>query len=211
LLRLDPTSIDPDDGGLIFDIGAAPLIDRVQVMLIDRNVVITATIFSWSEQSARWVRMINGTFHHVGRDDRIVVSEPVAIGPLRTARLKVLVERGQKDASMQLEVGWRPDTMLFLAQGAAPYTLAAGRAEDALLGFPQQRVFGVDAISELAAKNGDSGTATLGPRYALGGEMLQTPAPTTNWSRIALWTGLMLGVIFVSYMAYRIVRDHKTQ
>lgn len=210
-LRLDPTSVDPEDGGLVFDIGAAPLIDRLQVLLTERNVVVGATIYSWSEPSGRWQRMINGTFHNVGRNDRTVVSEPVAIGPLRTSRLKVLVERGQKDAPMQLEVGWRPDTLLFLAQGTAPYTLAAGRAEDLEQGFPQQRIFGVDAISVLAEKNGDSGTATLGARYALGGKMLRSDAPAWNWSRFALWTGLALGVLFVGFMAFRILRDHKKQ
>ena len=205
-LRLDPASVDAEDGGLVFDIGGEPLIDRLQLLLTERNVVITATVFSWSESAGRWTRLLNGTFHHVGRDGRAVVSEPVAVGPLRTSRLKVLVERGQQDAPLQLELGWRPDTLLFLAQGNPPYVLAAGRAEDRQQGFPQQRIFGVDAITDLAAKNGDSGTATLGPRYPLGGKLPQSVSPPLNWPQLALWLGLALGVAFVAYMAFRIIR-----
>lgn len=210
-LRLDPSSTDPEDGGRIFDIGGAALIDRIQVLLSEPNVVVTAVIFYWAEPAARWTRIIDGSFHHVGHDNKAVVSEPLSIGPLRTSRLKVVILRGQKDAPLQLEVGWRPDTLLFLAQGTAPYTLAVGRAEDSKQGFPQQRVYGVDAISELAAKNGASVAATLGPRFSLGGESQLTIVTPGNWSQIALWMGLAFGVLFVSYMTYRIIRDQKIQ
>jgi hypothetical protein len=208
-LRLNPSSVDAEDGGRIFEIGGTPLVDRVQLLLSEQNVVVTATIFYWSEPAGRWTRIVDGNFHHVGRGNNAVVNEPVAIRPLRTSRLKVLITKGQIDAPLKLELGWRPDTLLFLAQGSAPYTLVAGRAEDSHQGFPQQMIYGVDSISELAARKGNAGIATLGPRYPLGGtEKLSVTIPR-NWSRILLWLGLALGVLFVGYMAYRIVRDPK--
>jgi hypothetical protein len=210
-LRLDPSSIDADDGGRIFDIGGAPLIDRVQLLLSEQNVVVTASVFYWSEPAGRWTRIVSGSFHHVGRGNKAVLSEPVAIGPLRTSRLKVLIAKGQADAPLQLELGWRPDTLLFLAQGTAPYTLVAGRAEDSQQGFPQQKIYGVDSISDLASKNGNAGVATLGTKYSLGGSDKLTVEVPRNWSRILLWAGLAFGVLFVGYMAYRVIRDPKMQ
>ena len=210
-LRLAASSTDAVDGGRIFELGGAPMIDRIQLLLREQNVVVKATVFYWSEPAARWTRIVEGSFHHVGRGNNAVVNEPVAIGPLRMSRLKVLITKGQIDAPLELEIGWRPDTLLFLAQGGPPYTLAVGRAEDSQQGFPQQSIYGVDAISDIASKNGNAGTAMLGPRYPLGGsDKLRATAPR-NWSRILLWAGLAFGVLFVGYMAYRIVRDPKEQ
>jgi hypothetical protein len=209
LLRLDSSAVDEADGGRVFEIGGAPLIDSVQVLLTEPNVVVTAAVYSWSGPAGRWTRLISGNFHHIGRGDNVVTSDAVTIAPLRSSRLKVVITHGQQDTPMQLQVAWRPDKLLFLSQGSGPFTLATGRADDSIEGFPQQSIFGVSSIRDLAEENGNTASAMLGPRFPLGGTSRMSAMPARNWRVIALWIGLAFGVAFVGFMAFRIIRDQK--
>lgn len=113
--RLDPSGIDPDDGGWIYSLGGAPVVDQLRVVLPEPNTVISARVMYWSERGDRWLEAGHGSYHHIIRDDNAVMSEPIRIGRIRSSRFKVIVTRGPTNASVQLEVGWRPDRLLFLA------------------------------------------------------------------------------------------------
>lgn len=201
---------DAEDGGRIFSLGGAPKIDRLRIVLPETNTVVAANIYLWSENQGRWYRVMQGSWHHIGRGNNIIESDPVEISRTRSSRIKVVVMRGQPDAELQLEVGWRPDTLLFLAQGSAPYTLATGRAASAETGYPQQSTYGVRSITSLATDNRQA-TATLGPRYSLGGAGQLHIEETTDWRTLILWFGLALGVGFVGFMAIRILRETENQ
>jgi hypothetical protein len=209
-ITLGQSEIDAADGGRIFSLGGAPKIDRLRILLPETNTVIAASIYLWSGNQGRWYRVTQGSWHHIGRGDNVIKSDPVKISRTRSTRIKVVVTGGQPDAELQLEVGWRPDTLLFLAQGPAPFTLAAGRAADAETGFPQQSTYGVTSIASLATDNRQA-TATLGTRYSLGGADQLQIEEVTDWRTVILWLGLALGVGFVGFMATRILRETGNQ
>ncbi|MDA0993697.1 MAG: DUF3999 family protein [Proteobacteria bacterium] len=208
---LTQSEIDADDGGRVFSLGGAPKIDRVRVVLPVSNTVITSDVYLWSESQGRWYRVIQENWHHIGQGDSIIESDAVDISRTRSSRVKVVVTHGQPDAEIHLEIGWRPDTLLFLAQGPAPYTLATGRAVDAESGFPQHRTYGVRSITSLASGNGQASVATLGSRIALGGTDRLHTDDKVDWRTLTLWFGLALGVAFVGFMAMRIMRESKGQ
>jgi hypothetical protein len=207
---LSHSDIDPTDGGAIYSLNATPKIDQLRIVLPDLNSVITANVFLWSESQQRWYRVADGPWHRIGRGDNIIESAAISIPRARSSRIKVVVTGGQPNTAMQVEVGWRPDTLLFLAQGPAPYTLVAGRAADAQAGYPQQSKYGVQSIAGLATDNTPATTATLGPRRALGGANQMQLKKSTDWRTLILWLGLVLGVGFVGFMAARILRDSKS-
>ncbi len=209
-VTLEADSIDTEDGGRIFQLGGAPKIDSIRLVLTEPNTVISARIFFWSEYRHRWMQAGYGSYHHIGRGSNTVMSEALPVANVRSSRFKVIVTRGQPDVAMRLEVGWRPDTLLFLAQGSAPFTLAAGRASDAENNFPQQRMYGVRSIAGLAENNGRATDASLGPRYALGGPDRLRVEQAINWRTFALWVALALGVTFVGFMASKVIRDLKS-
>lgn len=211
LVTLDAEGTDPDDGGRIFSLGGAPNVDQLRVMLPEPNSVVTAQVYYWSERHDHWIAAGHGTWHHIIRDGNAVMSEPVKISRMRTGHFKVVVFRGPPDLRTQLEVGWLPDKLLFLAQGQPPFTLAAGNAEDALHDFPQQRIYGAASLTELARRDGDIVTASLGPRFELGGPARLVAAMPIDWRTVLLWLGLVLGVVFVGFMAFKTIRELKTQ
>ena len=206
-ISVDTAGIDAEDGGRIFSLGGAAMIDQVRLVLPDANTILSASIFLWSETQQRWYRVLQGSWHHIGRGEQRIESSAEKIPRTRTSRIKVVVSAGQPGAAMGLEVGWLPDTLLFLAQGPGPYILATGRAADREAAFPQQRFYGVGSITALASENRQSVSATLGQRYALGGTDRLRIVKTFDWRTLALWLGLALGVGFVGFMATKIMRE----
>lgn len=209
-ITLESSGTDSADGGRIFELGGAPKVDRFRVLLTEPNTVISARVYFWSESQQRWAQAERGSYHYIGKGQQSVRNDWSRLDPVRTRRLKIVQTSGQPDAAMQLEIRWRPDTLLFLAQGRGPFTLVAGSARDAESGYPQQRMFGDRAIAKLATGTRTATSASLGSRYPLGGPESLTSASPPDWRKIALWLGLGLGVAFVGFMASRVIRELKS-
>jgi hypothetical protein len=77
--------------------------------------------------------------------------------------------------------------------------------------FPQHRIYGDRSIATLAEKNGGVVTASLGPRYPLGGPERLVETRQINWRTIVLWIALVMGVLFVGFMASKTIRELKSQ
>lgn len=210
-VTLDSSGTDPDDGGRIFSLGGAPVVDQVRVVLPEPNTVISAQVFYWAKRREQWLPISRGSYHHIIRNNNAVMSDPLKMKKTRTDQFKVVITRGPADALIQLEVGWRPDRLLFLAQGQAPFTLATGSADDKMRQFPQQRIYGARSLADLAEKNGGVVTAALGARYSLGGAQRLVATRQINWRTFLLWFGLVMGVAFVGFMATKTIRELKSQ
>lgn len=206
----DADSVDPEDGGIIFDMGGAPFVDRIRVMVMEPDSVISARVYLWLDRQGRWIEASTGSFYFIGRGSQTVRNDWSSIQRNRSSRFKVVQTAGRPDSRLRLEVSWRPDSLLFLAQGRAPFTLVAGSADDASNGFPQQRIFGDRSIAGLATGTRTASPAQLGPRYSLGGPASLQPSNPTDWRKLLLWLGLGLGVAFVGYMASRVIRELKS-
>ncbi|MBF8293285.1 MAG: hypothetical protein HW392_2112, partial [Steroidobacteraceae bacterium] len=206
-LTLSPTGRDKADGGYLYDTGGWASIDRVALALPEDNSLVRASIHSWDPVAKRWQRVHNGLFYHLRRDGNALASEPVAHSPQRSARWKVIVERGAAELQVGLTLGWRPDRLLFIAQGESPWRLVAGNADDARNDFPQERRFSDPEMRKLLEDAGPVGAATLGDRVELGGPMRLEPARSPSWRRWMLWLGLVAGVMLVGGMAWRLMRQ----
>jgi len=109
-----------------------------------------------------------------------------------------------------LRLGWRPDRLVFLAQGRAPYQLVAGNAnaqEDPAHGV------GVTALRGDAIANGtpwQPGEARLGARQVRAGEGAYEPAPELpiprDWKTWILWAVLIAGALIVVWFALSVLR-----
>lgn len=211
-LVLDPVGRDEDDGGLIFDAGAALPVDQVDLRLPGDNTAISITLYSAATADAPWRRVHKGIFYHLRGGGEALANAPASIDGARARRWKVVIARGRADVPVQLELGWRPDRLAFVAQGSGPYRLVAGSGADVEAAFPQEQVFGDSAIFGFARDNDLIGAATLGPRTELGGpaRLRFEPEPEPiDWSRWLLWIGLVGGVLLVAYLSLALGRQLK--
>jgi hypothetical protein len=121
----------------------------------------------------------------------------------------VLVKNGADLSGGQLELGWKPDKLVFVARGNGPYQFIAGRAADSHEDFPQIKL-NENAIINLAENSDLVAEAKLGPRYEIAGpKKLETPY-RPEWGKWLTWTGLIAGVLVVGFMAVNLLRQMKS-
>lgn len=205
-ITLDSSGMD-EDGGLLFDLGGNVPIDRIQVRIGGDNSVVRGRLYAWSGD--RWANFQEGVFYNLRRNGAGVTNEPLAVPERRSQRWKLKIVTGRSDGPVQLKLGWRPERLIFLAQGDAPYTLAAGRAADRADNFPHARLYGDQAIFNLALGSDDASiaVASLGSRQLIGGaDQLVIPVKR-NWQQGLLWAALVLAVVVVGGIAVNLLRQ----
>jgi hypothetical protein len=106
-----------------------------------------------------------------------------------------------------LELGYVPDRVVFLAQGARPYRLVAGSSTSRHGGAPVEY-----ALSQLRASAGGDWQpplAALGTRGDFHGESALAPPPSTtprSWRTWMLWAVLVLGATIIAGLALSLLR-----
>lgn len=154
----------------------------------------------WRRAASPWVayRLQSG-----GRTD---ASPPQALDGMRRDRhWRLTATRGATTDLPQLRLGYRPETLVFVAQGEAPFALAAGsartRRDDAPL---------VELVAALRQQRGPAwqpALATLGPDRTLAGEAALAPAPPQrDWKAWLLWGLLVAGALLVAGFAFSLLR-----
>ena len=105
-----------------------------------------------------------------------------------------------------LRLGYRPEVVVFLAEGDAPFALLAGSARAARQDAPLPQL--VEALRAERGRDWQPATATLGTRQALAGDAaLQPLEPPTDWKRWLLWGLLVVGALLVAGFAFSLLRQ----
>lgn len=116
-----------------------------------------------------------------------------------------LLSRGSARDTPRLRLGYRPETLVFLAQGQPPYALLAGSASAVRAGAPVAQL-----LSAQRQRLGDAwepAQATPGTRRELAGERaLRQPPPKRDWTTWTLWAVLVLGAAVVAWLAFGLLR-----
>lgn len=122
----------------------------------------------------------------------------------RLGRVRVQIDT-ELSRPPQLEVSWRPDVFVFLAQGQGPYRLLAGSRT------ARRGLYPVTAALKELRQNKPVGwqppMATPGPRMrAAGLAALDTPF---DWTRVLLWAVLVAGGLLVIALGIGLLRQRR--
>ncbi len=201
-------------GESLFDAGGYPPVDRVNLLLPEGNVVVRASIYHRQQEEDRWRLAHNGIFYNLSRQGSVVQSPAAAIGSgpsafARAGHWKVRIESGTTNGPVRLQLGWRPDRLVFLAQGTPPFELVSGRAQDALQRFPQESVLGDSSIFKMLRQTGEAGEATLGARTVIAGPAGLEISETLSWKVILVWAGLLAAIAVVGWLVYSLLRENR--
>jgi hypothetical protein len=120
----------------------------------------------------------------------------------------VVPARWQRPPDLRLQ--WHPSTLVFMAGGTPPYTLAFGRAGAANVQAPLSQVAPGFAAQELARlESATPGTLVEHAAGTPGVDAGDTTAAAGHRKILWLWALLLCGVAFLAWMAWRLMAQMK--
>ena len=133
-------------------------------------------------------------------------SAPQSLDRLNRDRYwRLLPGNATGDAVPTLRLGYRPEVVVFLAQGKAPYALVAGSARSQRVEAPLPQL--VEALRAQRGQDWQPADATLGTMQALAGAAALTPAPIErDWKAWLLWALLVGGALVVAGFAFSLLK-----
>lgn len=182
-------------------------VDAVRLEPAGENDVQPATLYSRPAVSARWRWRGAVLGYRLTQDGTVAEAPAQTLSMTRDPLWRALLDASAPAATPpRLQLGWVPETVVFVARGAGPYTLAAGDdTAESVWRAPAQVVpgygtVGAAAVSEARVLPAESVTQSA-PRDSAPWQ------PGTHWW---LWGALALGVVVLGAMARGLWRELRT-
>jgi len=176
-------------------------VEELQVQLPVTNQIAECTIESSVNGKEKWRNQWRGLVYRLGHESQEIDSGTVRINRTRHRfwRLSCTASEAGLQAPPAIDFGWRPDRLLFLAQGEPPFLLAVGSQQ------AMQARFAVDLLDR---KMINPGRATVAIEKTLGGSS-RTRSPLLPWpgKQLVLWGLLCGGVILICVLALSLHRQ----
>ena len=111
------------------------------------------------------------------------------------------------DQLPQVEMGWTPSQISFIAQGPEPFQLLVGSDEPAMRNNSNSLLPTSDTDAELVVlmpeiDKGLSNTST---------PVVSEPQKSVNWLKILLWAVLLAGVLLMAFMAFQLSKKMREE
>ncbi len=202
-------------GDYAFDTQGVFPADRVRFELPQANTVAQIELFSRVRSDTPWRPVSRGTAYRLRRDGAEVSNPDMAIG--ENADRYWLLKADQKGGGLgagepKLLLGWIPNEIVWVARGEPPFTLAYGSRDAKPSAYSiESLVPGYSRDADLDAKVASTEPAAsvksvgADAPTVLGGERaLEERIDVKRWT---LWAALVLGVAFLGWMAWRLLKQ----
>lgn len=205
-LTLSSSVKKSDPGEYYLTIPGYMPVDRLRVVLPQKNSIAPAAFWSRNEDDEEWRYRSSTLIYDLQLDGEEIANPDVAFNPLSDRQWRMVVEQsggGLGDGLPQLEIGWVPQQLLFVARGGEPFTVAYGNARIMAIEKSPEILNALQQEDKLTIKS-----AQTGAPISLGGESrLRPPALGSNPKNWILWGILILGVLMLGWMAVRLFRQ----
>lgn len=204
---------------LVYQAGIAIPVEKAGLQFTEANIVLPAALGSYREIPGRQIGqpttwrfepLTRTTFYQITQDGQRRHSGDVAI-PLTHQAQWVLRPDAPTTGKPVLSLSWQAATLVFLASGSGPYTLAFGRdkVKPAALSLTQVAPgFSVQELGKL--EQASAGVlrvqAGAGPKEESSALAAATSAQTRM---LILWGVLLLGVAVLGVMGWKLFRQMK--
>ena len=176
------------------------------------NALLPVRILGRNDASQPWRLLGQTVVYRLGTAGSEAINPPVALHGASTSRLRIESTNGSDLVAAQLQASaeFEPVRLVFVATGAGPFELAAGRANTPGGALPLATIAGTlgpRKVEDLPAATVGAAViqarAGAGPldRYWPGGE---GPGKTT-----VLWAVLLAGVLLLAAVAWSLLRQLK--
>lgn len=182
---------------------------QIDVRAEGGNSVATWTVSSrdgdalpWTLRAAPWIG------YQVTAGDTVERSAPQRLSAAIRDREWRVDAAPEPNTPPTLELGYRPEVLVFLAQGDGPYTIAAGSAKARRRDAPIGTL--LDALQRRHGSEWKPYPAVPEPgRLVSGAAALEPPPPPRrepDWRNLLLWIVLVAGTLLVVGMALSLLR-----
>jgi hypothetical protein len=212
-LRAEPVAANgatTTSGGAAFDyaLPAALPVESVRIELAGDNALAPLALSAGTgDPTQPWRPLVRLDAFRLRQGEQVLHNDDVDLPPGRVREWRIEA-RTPLAAAPRLTLGYRPDTLVFLAEGTGPYVLAAGSRQARHPDYPVAA-----ALASLRAELGrdwQPPRATLGAaRIGAGEAALREPEPPLPWRRWLLWGVLAAGAALVGGFALSLLRERK--
>ncbi|MDX1916070.1 MAG: DUF3999 domain-containing protein [Methylophilus sp.] len=177
----------------------------LRVHLPQQNTITHAIIYVRSQPNEAWVQVSSAALYRLNKQGKEYLSEDIRLGSRVARYWRLEFDQAHGGLGMEtpnLSVGWLPQTFVWNARGAAPYTLHVGEVP---------KIVNVVAANTLIPEVKREKVLSL-PQADLSLASTQPHEATTSWAstpdykRWWLWGGLFLGVLVLALMAYSLLK-----
>lgn len=199
--ELSPANSSQSDQ-LDFDLGGAFRITGMKLQLPVPNSLFNVSLYSRPSPNVNWQFREQGTVYHLGLNGEQITNKGFTLNQTdRYWQARFDANPSVQGQVPTLRVTWQPDELYFVAQGAAPFTLAYGNSQ-----LLQQKPAVHALLNQLDAdqKNTLIGHAQPGPTRTLQGSKALEVKTEIPWTRWLLWLLLGLGVVLAGRMAWKL-------
>jgi len=186
-------------GRYLYDLGGPFKVASVIIRPQTSDVLAHIRLESADNPDGPWTTRFEGVYF-----DLVQNGQPLQRGDIdldaRARYWRILPEpaNGFGSAAPSLSFNTAPDTIIFLARGEAPFTLAYGSVKT----LPE------NPGSEILNQNVTPTTAaSTGPPFELGGEAALSEPRPFPWQSVLLWTVLIGGVGALGFLAVTLLRQ----
>jgi hypothetical protein len=197
------------EGELVYDLGARLPVEALRVVFPETNSVAQYEVSVRDARDLPWRRITSGTFYRITRDGTEITSAPLEVGrrSSREWKLRPLV-KGTDPKPPSLEAYWKPAEIVFVAKGAAPYSL--------VFGDPEARATAIQ-ISALMPNYEKRAELRL-PLTPVGDvQVVREDTPMQKLfgdippRKVALWAVLIFAVGVLGFIAWRLMKQMGSQ
>ena len=154
---------------------------------------------AWQAAAAPWVA------YRLDGSEGSTRSPPQPLDRLvRDRQWRLLARSDGAQEAPSLRLGYRPEVVLFLAEGRPPFALLAGSARTMRPATPLPQL--IDTLRVARGRDWQPAVATLGPREELAGAAALQPGSAVDWRRWLLWGLLLGGALLVAGFAASLLR-----
>ncbi|VVN75725.1 DUF3999 domain-containing protein [Pseudomonas fluorescens] len=187
-------------------------IERLRVELNQANSLAPVTLYGRRESSQAWRPLSSGLLYRLTQNGQDVVQDELQMPGQTVQQLKLVVDErggGLGAEAPAVHFAVRATQLVFLARGAAPYTLALGSSAVKAANLPLPTLIPDYSPGRLAAL----GQAKVDGGLLFAQSTTATPPIVvgTDWKKIGLWAVLLLGVFFLAVMAFSLLRKPPAQ
>lgn len=199
----------------VFDLGGIFPVDRVKLELPQANTVAPIQVFSREKPDGAWRAVASTIVYRLNREGGEATSPALPVGVNADRYWLVRVDSrsgGFGSGEAKLVASWVPHEIVFAARGSAPFSVLVGNKAAHGAGLPLSTIlpdFQEGAkLSAAPAKLGELRPNTAATPAPVGTVAVAKEfAGSQEGRKWLLWIVLVAGVLFVIWMATRLMKD----